>query len=69
MKNKLFIWCLSFMVLFAAVNMTSCSRKTGCPVNDPSLTGAKTNKDGSYKSKRGKTNLFPKTMRKKKKKS
>lgn len=49
---------------------TSCrSKKTGCPMNDPAKIGASTGKKGKMSTKRGKTNLFPKNMRKKKRKS
>ena len=43
---------------------TSCgSNKTGCPINE-SVTG-KTNRKGELSNKRGKSNLFPKKVRKK----
>ena len=53
--------------LFAAVSLllgaSSCSRKSGCPVNEPAKI--KTDKDGNFKSAKGASNLFPKEMRRK----
>ena len=40
---------------------TSCSKKTGCPINENA--GVKANKKGALPSRRGKSNLFPKKMR------
>jgi len=43
---------------------TSCgSNKTGCPVNE--RAAGKTNKRGELSNKKGKSNLFPKKVRKK----
>lgn len=54
------LFCFSGMV-------TSCGGpKSGCPVNERAKV--KTNKKGELSSKGGKSNLFPKKMRKKKKK-
>lgn len=44
--------------------MSSCgSNKTGCPVNERAKN--KVNKKGELSSKKGKSNLFPKKVRKK----
>ncbi|MEM1123981.1 MAG: hypothetical protein AAGJ18_26320 [Bacteroidota bacterium] len=44
--------------------VTSCgSNKTGCPMNESQQ--GKVNKKGQLSSKKGKSNLFPKKMRKK----
>ena len=40
---------------------TACSRKSGCPVNEPAKL--KTDKHGNFKSSKGASNLFPKDMR------
>lgn len=42
---------------------SGCSRKSGCPVNEPAKV--KTDKDGNFKSAKGASNLFPKHMRRK----
>ena len=42
------------------MNLTSCSKKTGCPVNES--VHVKTGKNGQFSKKRGKSNLFPKGM-------
>jgi len=47
----------------------SCSRKTGCPMNDPARVGAKANGKGQFKAGKSRSSLFPKDMRKKKKKN
>ena len=41
----------------------ACSRKSGCPVNEPAKL--KTDKNGNIKSAKGASNLFPKDMRRK----
>jgi len=44
--------------------MTACgSNKTGCPINEQQK--GKVNKKGQLSNKKGKSNLFPKKMRKK----
>jgi len=53
---------LVFSGLFSACN----SNKTGCPINES--THVKTDRKGNLSTKRGKTSLFPKNMKKKKKK-
>ncbi|MBP7821910.1 MAG: hypothetical protein KA010_03225 [Saprospiraceae bacterium] len=58
----------SFFIIFALATIalvgttSSCSQKSGCPAQDAHV---KPNKKGEYATKRGKSNLFPKTMRKK----
>ena len=51
--------------LFAAgillFGSAACSRKSGCPVNEPAKI--KTDKNGNFKSDKGASNLFPKEMR------
>ena len=57
------------LVLGLTVSMTSCglfNRKAKCPAYDNVHT--ETRKDGSFKKSKTKSNLFPKKMRKKKKK-
>ncbi|MFT6321197.1 MAG: hypothetical protein ACJAT4_002126 [Granulosicoccus sp.] len=62
-KFKLLLLCSSLLLVLPFVS-SSCSKKSGCPVNE---TVGKTNsKKGSLSTKRGKSNLFPKKMRKKK---
>jgi hypothetical protein len=54
---------LPVFLAFAVVGLTSCgSNKTGCPVNENAHV--KTNSKGELPTKRGKSNLFPKNMRK-----
>lgn len=48
---------------FTAVGTSCGSNKTGCPVNE--RAAAKTNKKGELSNKKGKSNLFPKKVRKK----
>lgn len=63
-------WIYFFIFsLFISLSLASCSKKTGCPMNDPANVGASTNKKGQLSTKRGNSNLFPKNMRKKKKKN
>jgi len=64
-KKCLFWFVLSAFMLLMAASFTSCSKKSGCPVNE--TVQAKTNKRGEFSTKRGKSNLFPKDMRGKKK--
>jgi hypothetical protein len=65
--KKIFQLCLSLSLLvFISSVTTSCSKKTGCPINES--VHVKTDKNGQMKSKKGKSNLFPKEMRSKRKK-
>jgi len=52
---------IAFLSLFFISN-SSCNRKTGCPVNE--RAHVKPNKKGQLPTKGGKSNLFPKNMRK-----
>ncbi|MFK8009144.1 MAG: hypothetical protein AB8H03_22480 [Saprospiraceae bacterium] len=61
-KFKLLLLCSSLLLVLPFVS--SCSKKTGCPVNE--TVGKSTNRKGELSTKRGKSNLFPKKMRKKK---
>ena len=51
------------LAMSVALVSSSCSRKSGCPVNEDAHV--KPGKNGSYSSKKGKSELFPKEMRKK----
>jgi len=51
------------LLLFSSSAFTSCNRGTGCKMNESQV---KSNRKGELSSKRGKTNLFPKKLRKKK---
>ena len=65
--KKLLTLCLFLSFLFiTSSTLSSCTKKTGCVINENVHT--KTGKKGKMSTKRGKSNLFPKEMRKKKKK-
>lgn len=49
------------VLAISAVGTSACSRKTGCPAYESAQT--RTNRKGELPSKRGKSNLFPKEMR------
>lgn len=59
-------WFLLFLFASGILFLTpSCgSSKTGCPANEKA-DSVKLNKKGEMSMKRGKSNLFPKNMRKK----
>lgn len=61
----MFLFFLGFMILGAS-SLTSCSKKTGCPINEE--MGPNVNRKGELSMKRGKTNLFDKKTRKKRSK-
>ncbi len=63
MHRKYLIFCL-LALLSLTISLPSCAPKYGCP----SVETAKTNRKGELKSKKGKSELFPKSMRKKMKK-
>ena len=65
MKKLLQLLCFCSLLLFVAGPLSSCNKKSGCPINESVHT--KTGKNGSFKAKKGKSNLFPKDMRRKKK--
>ena len=56
-------WLLAVALAAAVALAPACSRKSGCPVNEPAKL--KTDKNGNFKSGRGASNLFPKDMRRK----
>ncbi len=63
-------WHVSFLAAVIAVTClggTACSRKSGCPINETATL--QTDKKGNVKSGKGSSNLFPKDMRKRMKKS
>jgi hypothetical protein len=62
MKKKYLMFAM--LCLSLLFGPTSCSRKTGCPMNEQGKTGAKTGRNGKLSSKKGKSELFPKSMRK-----
>ncbi len=66
MRKRLILLGFSSFLLFSAGTLSSCSKKTGCPVNES--VHVKTNKKGEFSKKGGKSSLFPSDMRKKKKK-
>ena len=61
-KSTLLLFVISLFAFQGVV--TSCgSNKTGCPINERAKSNV--NKKGELKNKKGKSNLFPKKMRKK----
>jgi len=60
MKKFLFFACSLIFLFFVATTTQSCSKKTGCPVNED--THVKTKKNGMPKRK-AKSGLFPKKMK------
>jgi hypothetical protein len=62
MKSKIKIFFLSFVILGSGISISSCSRGSGCPAETANV---KPNRKGSYTSRKGSSNLFPKDMRKK----
>ena len=66
--KKTIIWSFFVSLLLLSCSISSCSsNKTGCPINENAHV--KADKKGKFKSRSGRTNLFPKNMRRKKKKS
>ncbi|MFK7937411.1 MAG: hypothetical protein AB8G22_28105 [Saprospiraceae bacterium] len=65
--KKILLLCsfLSCLLIFSTTT-TSCNRGTGCPATDNAHV--KPNRKGELPKKRGKSALFPKDMKKKKKK-
>jgi len=64
LKNKTTVLLLIFTLLLVGGIVTSCSGpKTGCPINERAKN--KVNKKGELSQKKGKSNLFPKKVRKK----
>ncbi|MCH2082872.1 MAG: hypothetical protein MK226_10820 [Saprospiraceae bacterium] len=62
MRKLLIALCWMFLFSAITVNTSSCSRKTGCPANELDV---KTDRKGRMSTKRGKSGLFPKRMKKK----
>ena len=61
MRKRLILLGFCSLLFILGGAMSSCSKKTGCPVNES--VHVKTNKKGEFSKKRGKSNLFPKDMR------
>lgn len=61
-KKQLYWFLIVAFTVFSAASFTGCSKKSGCPMNE--TVHSKTDKKGEYSTKRGKSNLFPKGMRK-----
>lgn len=61
MKKKIVLFCIVLFLSGTVTTTYSCSKKTGCPINENAR--AKPNKKGEFGKKRGKSNLFPKKMR------
>ena len=66
LKKALYIGLLAVFTLFMSTSLSSCKTKEGCGLEEK--YGARTGKDGSLSTKRGKSNLFSKKKRKKMKK-
>ncbi len=62
LKKYSFLLFAAFLGFFL-ITTTSCNKKTGCPINENAHV--KTGKKGQLPTKRGKSNLLPKKMRKK----
>ena len=61
MKKMVYFLIFSLFLGVFALSLGSCSKKTGCPINEN--VHVKPNKKGNLPKKRGKSNLFPKNMR------
>jgi len=61
MKKLFQVLTIAFFGLMIT-GVTSCSKKTGCPSTENAHV--KPGKKGNYPTKKGKSNLFPKKMRK-----
>ena len=62
MKKIIQVLTICIFSLTMVLGMTSCSKKTGCPSTENAHV--KLNKKGQFPTKKGKSNLFPKKMRK-----
>jgi len=71
MKSKFekIIWGFGIMAIFSLIGLSqsSCSPKTGCPMNEE--VHVKPDKKGKLPTGGGRSQLFPKNMRKKTKKN
>ncbi|MFK7807296.1 MAG: hypothetical protein AB8F74_05770 [Saprospiraceae bacterium] len=61
MKKILQLCFFLSLIIFIGTVTSSCSKKTGCPMNES--VHNKPGKKGKMKTKKGKSNLFPKNMR------
>jgi hypothetical protein len=62
-KNKISVYFLSTILLLACLLTSSCgTTKSGCPAE---TAQTKPDRHGQFSSRKGSTNLFPKTVRKK----
>lgn len=59
-SSKYLVFALG--LLFFGISNSSCSKKTGCPMNENAHV--QPNKKGKYKKSKSKSGLFPKDMRK-----
>ena len=64
MKKYFKYFLFIFSILFITIISESCAKKYGCPGEDSSI---QTDKDGNLPTKKGKSNLFDKKMRKRSK--
>ena len=67
MRKFLLFCCLFCCLSLTLGTFSSCTKKTGCLVTEN--VHSKPGRKGQLSTKRGKSNLFPKEMRKKKKKN
>ena len=61
-KKVTFLMLIASLFLIGTMTTSCGSNKEGCPINERS---GQPNKKGQYSSKKGKSNLFPKKVRKK----
>lgn len=61
MKRILLLLSFFLVLSLISTSTSSCSRKTGCPVNEN--VHVKPNRKGKLPTKGGKSRLFPKKMR------
>lgn len=66
MKKIATILMIYLVACVAVTSFSSCSRKTGCPSTENA--SVKADRKGRLPTKRGKSSLYPKGMKKKKKK-
>lgn len=61
MRKKIIHYSIIFFLSAFVLTSYSCSKKTGCPINEKA--NVKPDKKGNYKKKKTKSGLFPKNMR------
>ena len=61
MKKNILIYLFGLCIISFAMVNTSCTKKVGCPVNEN--VNAKSGRKGKLSNRKGKSNLFPKKMR------